>query len=116
MERPAGTVARFFSTSPPCCRNMQVRQDLDSSARAASRCPSAIRWSARGRALSRAQAWNAANERRLVDQPGLQGKQPKQEMAIGSHWDPPMNLGRGSTPRTSERRPVDGRMNVSSVR
>ncbi len=116
MERPAGTVARFFSTSPPCAATCKSARTSTAAAPGGIEVPERDQVVGQGPGLVQGPGLERGEQRRLVDQPGLQGKQPKQEMAIGSHRDPPMNLGRGSTPRTSERRPVDGRMNVSSVR
>jgi hypothetical protein len=48
----------------------------------------------------------------LVDDAVLEREQSKEEMAVGSHWDPPVDLGRRSEPPTIESCPVDDPMNV----
>jgi hypothetical protein len=53
------------------------------------------------------------DELRLLDQAGLQRQQAEKEMAVGSHGNPPANLGRGSAPATIVWRPAHDRMNAS---
>jgi hypothetical protein len=55
------------------------------------------------------------DELRLLDQAGMQSQHAEEQMAFGSHWSPPGDLGRKSVPATIETWPVDGQPIVAIV-
>ena len=75
--------ARLFSASPSCFLRCWAASASTSPRCSASRWPRAWRWSARGRALSRVQAWKADHELGVVDQPDLEGQQAEEKVAVG---------------------------------
>jgi hypothetical protein len=49
----------------------------------------------------------------LVDDSILKREQSKQEMTVGGHWSPPVDLGRAPAPVTIVRRPAHDLMKAS---
>ena len=83
VERPAGTAARLFSTSPPCFLRWRAASASTAARSSASRSPRPTRWSARLRALSQRPGLEGGDELALVDQAVLQGEQAEEEVAVG---------------------------------
>ena len=79
VDRAAGSAARLFAASPPCFLRWRADEGPGRRARdrSSSRSPRAARCSAKGRALSRVQAWKAATSWPWSIRPTWRASRPK---------------------------------------
>ncbi len=80
VERPTESAFRLCSTLSPCFLMWRARSASTADRSSTSRSPRPTRWSAKVRALSRVQAWNAATSWPWLIRPFCNAIRPKSRL------------------------------------